>query len=140
MERRFEAEVREFHEALARWLLGTPARDAEGFSGLADVIAEDFMLISPRGVVDRAAPLMAAIEGAHGVHSGVLFALRIEHCRLRFADGSHCLGTYEEWQERAGVTTARLATVLFRVRAGRRHGLEWLHLHETWLAGHAPLA
>ena len=138
MEQRFEAEVREFHDALTGWFSGTLARTEQGFSGLADVIAEDFVLISPRGVIDQAAPLMAGIEGAHGVQSGVAFSIRTENHMLRFADGSHCLGTYEEWQEREGVTTARLATVLFRVRAELRHGLEWLHLHETWLKDHAP--
>ncbi len=139
MEQQFEAEIREFHEALTGWFSGTLPRTEQGFSGLADVIAEDFTLISPRGVVDQAAPLMAEIEGAHGVQSGVAFSIRIENCRLRFADQSHCLGTYEEWQVRESVTTARLSTVLFRVRADRRHGLEWLHLHETWLEGHAPV-
>lgn len=138
MERRFEAEIREFHHVLNGWFSGTLERTKQGLSGLANVIAEDFILISPRGVIDRAAPLMAEIEAAHGVQSGVAFSIRIDDCRLRFADGRHCLATYEEWQQREGVTTARLATVLFRVRAGTRHGLEWLHLHETWLEGHAP--
>lgn len=138
MERQFEAEIRAFHDALTEWFSGTPARTEQGFSGLADVIAEDFVLISPRGVVDRAAKLMARIEGAHGVQSGVAFSIRTERHEVRFADARHCLGTYEEWQEREGVTTARLATVLFRARDDRRHGLEWLHLHETWLEGHAP--
>ena len=138
MEQQFEAEVRAFHAALTGWFSGTLARDGQGFSGLADVIAEDFVLISPRGVVDQAAPLMAQIEGAHGVQSGVAFSIRTENHQVRFADDSHCLGTYEEWQEREGVTSARLSTVLFRVREDRRHGLEWLHLHETWLKGYAP--
>ncbi len=137
-EQQFEAEVRAFHDALTGWFTGTVARTEQGFSALADVIAEDFVLISPRGVVDRAAPLMSRIEGAHGVEAPGAFAIRIENCDLRVADGSHCLGTYEEWQQRDGVTTSRLSTVLFRVRDDRRHGLEWLHLHETWLEGHAP--
>ena len=137
-EQQFEAEVRAFHDALTGWFTGALERSERGFSGLADVIADDFVLISPRGVVDRAAPLMARIEGAYGVQAGVAFAIRIESCELRFADDSHCLGTYEEWQQRDGATTARLSTVVFRVRDDRRHGLEWLHLHETWLEGHAP--
>ena len=138
MEQQFEAEIREFHDALTLWFSGALPRTEQGFSGLAGVIAEDFVLISPRGVVDRAASLMAGIEGAHGVQSGMAFSIRTESHDLRFADGSHCLGTYEEWQERDGVITARLATVLFRLREDRRNGLEWLHLHETWLEDHAP--
>lgn len=137
MEHQFEAEIREFHEALVGWFSGTLPPTEQGLSGLADVIAEDFTLISPCGVVDQAAPLMAQIEGAHGVQSGIRFSIRIENCWLRFADGPHCMGTYEERQEREGATTVRLSTVLFQVRADRRNGLKWPHLHETWLEGHA---
>jgi len=135
----FEAEIREFHEELVGWFSGTLPRTEQGFSGLADVIAEDFTLISPRGVVDQAEPLMAQIEGAHGVQSVVQFSTRIQNCRLIFTDKKYCLATYEAWQEREGATTVRLSTVLFRVRAGLRNGFEWLHLHETWLKGHAPV-
>ena len=138
MEHQFEAEIWEFHEALVGWFSGTLPRTEQGFSGLADVIAEDFTLISPRGGVDKAAPLMAQIEKAHGVQSVDLFSIKIQNCRLIFADEAHCLGTYEERQERKGAPTVRLSTVLFRVRADRRNGREWLHLHETWLKGHAP--
>ena len=49
------------------------------------------------------------------------------------------MGTYEERQEREGATTVRLSTVLFQVRADRRNGLKWPHLHETWLEGHATV-
>ena len=61
MEQQFESEIKEFHEALTGWFSGTLPRTEQDFSGLADVIAEDFTLISPRGVVDQAAPLMAEI-------------------------------------------------------------------------------
>ena len=138
MNPRFEAEIREFHDDLADWFTGKSPKTDAGYAGLAGVIADDFMLISPSGMVAEASPLMARIEGAHGVHSGVQFALRIENCRLRVASAPYCLGTYEEWHERDGATTARLSTVLFRANPDLRHGLEWFHLHETWLDGHAP--
>ena len=93
MGHQFEAEIREFHEALVRWFSGTLPRTEHGFSGHTDVIAEDFTLILPCGVVDQAAPLMAQIEGAHGVQSVVRFIIRIQNCRLVFAVGTHFLGT-----------------------------------------------
>ncbi len=138
MNQRFEAEIREFHDALTDWFTGKSPRTVEGYSAVSDVIAEDFLLISPAGVVTEGTPLTARIEGAHGVQSDVPFSIRIENCRLRVADASYCLGTYEEWNERDGATTARLSTALLRANADLRHGLEWLHLHETWLDGHAP--
>jgi hypothetical protein len=138
MEAQFEAEVREFHVALEDWFSGRLPREPDAYAALTDVIPDDFVLISPRGAVGEGRKLMDQIEGAHGVQSGVPFAIRIENCRLRVAEGGYCLGTYEEWQTRDGATTARLSTVLFRANPALRHGLEWLHLHETWLEGQAP--
>ena len=37
------------------------------------------------------------------------------------------------WQVIAGVHTRRQSSVLFGARASAPHGIEWLHLHETWL-------
>ena len=72
----------------------------QGIFGFADVIAEEFNLISLRGVIDQAGPLLVPTEGPQGIWSGIRFSIRIQNCRLRFADGMHCPGTYEEWHER----------------------------------------
>jgi hypothetical protein len=138
MEKQFEAEVIDFHDDLTGWFTGALAKTDEAFAALDDVIAADFTIISPRGTVDEGAAVMGFIKGAHGIQAGIDFSIRIENCRMRFADGGLCLGTYEEWQEREGVTTSRLSTVLFRLRPELRHGLEWVHLHETWNKGYAP--
>lgn len=140
MEREFEAEVRAFHDDLADWFAGRLEHTEAGFAALADVIPDDFVLISPRGTVGEGRALMAGIEKAHGAHAGVPFSMRIGNCRCRVVEGGYCLGTYEAWEERDGAKTARLATVLLRANPAMRHGLEWLHLHETWLDGHAPEA
>jgi hypothetical protein len=52
--------------------------------------------------------------------------------------GDILLVTYEEWQQSGDQTTARLSTALFRDKPDAPNGLEWLHVHETWLPDRAP--
>ena len=54
--------------------------------------------------------------------------------------GDRALVMYEEWHSLKGEESARLSTVLFEKRAGAPNGVAWLHVHETWLPGHAPAA
>ena len=140
MDDSFAAEIGDLHRVLEDWLGGVAPRTADAYRGFSDAIADDFIIIAPDGSVTARDPVVARIEALHGIHAGPQnsFRIRIENCALRIDNGPYCLGTYEEWQDLAGRTTARLSTVLFRRRAGARNGLEWVHLHETWLPGHAP--
>jgi hypothetical protein len=54
----------------------------------------------------------------------------------RFAtrtEGALCLVTYEEWQHLSGTASGRISSAWFRARSDTPHGVEWLHVHETWL-------
>lgn len=135
----FEAEIRDLHAVLQGWLGGGLARTAANFAGFADCIAADFVIVSPDGTATSAGPVIDGLKAAHGRH-GAGFRIRIENCVSRFDSGDYWLGTYEEWQDFPGWTTARISTVLLRRRDGARNGLEWAHLHETWMPGHAPPA
>lgn len=137
----FEAEVRALHVVIENWLAGRVTKDAESLAPFSAALAPDFMIISPRGTATERDALLAEFETAHASRKDVSpeFRIRIENCRLRFSDEHTCLGTYEEWQQGGTTSTARLSTVLFRRDAGARNGLLWQHLHETWLAGHAPV-
>ncbi len=43
-------------------------------------------------------------------------------------------------QARSGETTGRRASAHLRRKDGTPNGVEWLHLHETWLPELAPKA
>ena len=57
----------------------------------------------------------------------------IENFEVRAVVGDVAVVSYEEWQEIAGQPRGRISSGVFRVRAGTPNGVEWLHLHETWL-------
>ena len=140
MDEQFEAEVRDMHLFLARWFSGDLPRSPESFAEFTKILAGAFELVSPNGTVRVRERLISDIESAHGCNAGTAksFRIWIENCRLRFSTDGYCLGTYEEWQAVAGATTGRISTVLFGHSTDGRHGLEWLHLHETWILGHEP--
>lgn len=42
--------------------------------------------------------------------------------------------TYEEWQDTGQGERGRISSVLFRRRERAPNGVEWLHVHETWIS------
>lgn len=93
-----------------------------------DALGDEFVLVSPRGVIDEREELLDSIRDAHGKRSG--FEIEIEDVQVRHQFGDVIVATYQEWQESSADTTGRLSTVVFR-REGSK--LRWLHVHETWL-------
>ena len=61
------------------------------------------------------------------------FRIWIESFQPRLVAGNLALVTYEEWQEVEGRVTGRLSSALFREMETAPKGVEWLHVHETWL-------
>jgi hypothetical protein len=145
MEQACEAEVRELHEFLVEWMTGVLPRTPEAYERFAKVIADDFVIINPGGALTERTSLIDDLEAAYGVHAeppnpdrGNIgepkdFRIWIENCRCRHQEGGLSLVTYEEWQQMSGAVTGRLSTALFRSCGGTPNGVEWLHLHETWL-------
>jgi len=130
-------EVLDLHRFLVGWLTGAlPPSDAV-FARFYDVMAPDFVIINPRGVVSARDALCAELRAAHGVHGGPrkAFSIRIDDALSRPISDSHAIVTYQEWQELGGQTSARISTALFRAKNATPNGVEWMHLHETWLPG-----
>ncbi len=130
------AEVAGLHRFFVGWMTGAVARDATTFARFTDVVADGFALIGPGGTVSEREPLIAELEAAHGGRPA--FDIWIVDCRRRWTADDLCLITYEEWQRIGETKTGRLATALFRRRATAPNGVEWLHVHETWLPVAAP--
>ena len=128
-------EITELHRFFVDWMTGALPRSADAFARVADALADDMTMINPEGEVMACPPLLTALDGAHAVFKepGQTFRIWIENYDCRFVSGDLCLATYEEWQDRSGEVKGRLSTVLFRRRAGAPNGVEWLHVHETWL-------
>lgn len=134
---RCEREVRDLHEFFAGWLAGDSPDDDETFDRIRTVLGEEFEITGPSGETSDRAAILDGLRASHG-QEGEGFEIRIENVRPRFAFEDHCLLTYEEHQRAGDEETARLSTVLFGATDDAPHGVEWLHLQETWLPGGAP--
>lgn len=125
----FEAEVRGLHAFFGRWYAGTAAPSE--FSRL-DVLAETFLMIGPDGRTANVVEVRDMIRASYGLRP---IAFTIKNVSVR-PDAP--VGTYEEWQTASGVTTGRLSTAVMEPDPRQPNGLQWVHLHETWLPDARP--
>lgn len=143
MEKDCIAEIHGLHVFFVDWLSGALANTGREFDRCAGALAEGFVLIGPHGQATTRETLLGRLEGAHGMHAGAdpPFAIRIGNPRLLRQWPDHALLTYQEWQDGARGTkgtTGRISTALFVRDGSAPAGAAWLHLHETWIDGHAP--
>lgn len=132
MKNRCEKEIIELHQFFQDWFSGAVPNTDEQFTRAADVLDEGFVIISPDGTLTEGAPLLAGIRQGHGTRPN--FRIWVEDFRFHRQDNYIALTTYQEWAKIGEETTARISTALFREKAGNPNGVEWLHVHETWLA------
>ncbi len=122
-------EVVELHQFFEDWFNGQiGADDFDRFSG---VLAQDFTMIGPDGRLTHSQPLLEALGEAGGSKNGL--QIWIENTVVLTRSGDLTLAVYEECQDLQGKKNRRRSTVLFRDKPVNPNGLEWIHVHETWL-------
>jgi hypothetical protein len=124
-------EVVALHRVIESWLTGSAPRTREAFARFADALADEFVIVHPSGAAESKSDIVAALWNAHGAN-GDGFSIEIRNVTCRVEADPWCVLTYEEWQH-DDETTARISTVVF-LRSDTAIGVEWVHLHETWLA------
>lgn len=129
-----EDEVLGLHRFFERWFSGRC--DPEEIGRLSGVLSERFLMVTTAGETFDRRSLVASLYQRHGSQPppAGAYAIEIRNLKERFRAGGHCLVTYEEWQQVDGESRGRLSSALFRERSDAPHGVEWVHLHETWLA------
>ena len=127
-------EVVQLHEFFEGWLGGGLANTEANFERLTAVMSPDFRIISPEGTVTDYESLLAGLRQGHNARPG--FRLWVKQVEGRLLAPDLALVTYEEWQEIEGVMNARVSTAVFRQKPTAPNGVEWLHVHETWLPVH----
>jgi hypothetical protein len=129
-----EQEVIDFHQALQGWLGGTTANTDKAYAPIENALAANFTYTLPDGVsVDKAATV-GELRRAYGAH-GQDFRIWIQAFRVIASTDTICVVDYEEWQRIAdGSITGRSSTAVFSSNDNKRRQVEWLHVHETWLA------
>ena len=130
----FHREIVELHQFFEDWFTGRLPKTDNAYARFTQVIAEGFTIIGPDGKSNNRAVLLDNLFAAHEQQPNTSIWIKNAQLRQQWAD--NLVVTYEEWQASGDSQTARLSTVVFRQQEGTPNGLEWLHVHETWLPGH----
>ena len=130
-----EREVVELHQFLEDWFNGVLPPNEQAFRRFADVMAPQFVLISPSGELADRQEVIDRLREAFGIWRRTSRPGRIwiENLRVRHQVGNQALVLYEEWQEIDGEPRGRLSTAVLQMAESAPNGVEWYPLHEVWL-------
>lgn len=129
---RCRKEVAELHEFFQQWFKGDLPDTDEAFERFPSVINESFHIVSPSGRITPAEQIIPAVRSAH--NSGEILIWIDNHTHMMTL-GDVALVTFEESQSRDDDTRVLFSSALLREKEGTLNGLEWLHVHETWMPG-----
>ncbi len=125
-------EICELHDFFQGWFRGTLDDNEVNFQRFADVMDTQFTIVGPNGVLAARPALLEGLRAAY--HKQPDIRIWTQNHRMLQQRGEFLLCTYEEWQETARATTARLSSVWFQQQDIAPQGLVWLHVHETWIS------
>jgi hypothetical protein len=124
-------EIEEVHRFFQEWFAGRLPREA---FDRVDVLAEDFRIVWPDGSLTTRVELLERLQSAYGSRAEAPLTIEIDRIELREVGPALWLATYEEWHGSETERQGRLSSAVLRLKAeGTPHGVEWLHVHETWL-------
>ena len=127
----YAAEIRDLHQFFQDWFSGAIAQTEANFARVTTALNENFTLIGPDGTLAEYATVIGWLRGGYGSRPN--FRLWTDKIVVRHQQDDLALATYEEWQTIDGQENVRLSTTLLRANTNAPGGVEWLHVHETWL-------
>ncbi len=125
------AEVIDFHRFFEAWYDAATA-DKTDFGRCELTFGQAFHMIPPTGRIFDCTETIELIRANRASFHGD-FSIEISDIRARFETADMIVVTYVEAQTRAGKYSRRQASALFTASSSAPNGVEWQHLHETWL-------
>jgi len=130
IEQSCRVEVAELHGFFADWFNGTAPDTDAAFSRFAVALAPGFTMVVPGGGTVTRNDVLEAVRTAHGSGTTTIWIKNHVH---RWSSADAALVGYEEWQTRDNATRGRASTALFVADPAGPNGVQWVHVHETWL-------
>ncbi|PDQ17505.1 hypothetical protein CN311_29640 [Mesorhizobium sanjuanii] len=128
---RASAEVVDLHRFFVDWFVEARA-DRADFDRFERVMGEGFRMVAPSGqILDRDA-VLHHVRSSRATCDGD-FAISIEDIRAGWQTSDTIVVCYIEAQKRAGKHSRRRSSAVFTTSSSAPNGVEWRHLHETWL-------
>ena len=128
---RASAEVIDLHRFFVDWFVVARA-DTVDFGRFEAVMGEGLTMIAPSGaILDRDAVVDRVRQSRATCDEG--FAISIEDIRPGWQADDMIVVLYVEAQLRGGKRSRRQSSAVFTTSSSAPNGVEWRHLHETWL-------
>ncbi len=128
---RASAEVIDLHRFFVDWFVVARA-DTVDFGRFEAVMGEGLTMIAPSGaILDRDAVVDHVRQSRATCDEG--FAISIEDIRPGWQADDMIVVLYVEAQLRGGKRSRRQSSAVFTTSSSAPNGVEWRHLHETWL-------
>ena len=128
---RARAEIVDLHHFFFEWYR-TVSADKTHFGRFESVIGDGFRMITPRGkILDSDA--VHYYDRANRATCGSDFLISTDDIRAGWESDDTIIVSYIEIQHRGGKHSRRQASAVFTTRSSAPNGVEWRHLHETWL-------
>lgn len=130
-EYKWHEEVAELHHFFQQWFRGEHPQTEQAFARFDGVLHPAFCIVPPTGHVMARAETLIGVKEGYGRSPNI--KIWVEDVTLRYHTPHFLIVTYHELQETAASSTKRLSTVTFQPDRAQPNGLEWLHVHETWV-------
>ncbi|TPN85575.1 DUF4440 domain-containing protein [Mesorhizobium sp. CU2] len=128
---RASAEVIDLHRFFVDWFVAARA-DAVDFDRFEAVMGEGLTMVAPSGaILDRDAVVDHVRQSRATCDDG--FGISIEDIRPGWQTDDMIVVLYVEAQLRGGKSSRRQSSAVFTRNSSAPNGVEWRHLHETWL-------
>ncbi|MBM7047274.1 hypothetical protein [Rhizobium lusitanum] len=125
------AEVLAFHRFFEEWYDAATAHGVD-FARCERTFGQAFHMIPPSGRLFSRAETIELIRANRATYRGD-FTIEITDISAGFETADTIVLTYVEAQWRAGKHSRRQASALLTASSSAPDGVEWQHLHETWL-------
>lgn len=124
-------EIETLHDFFVDWYAARIPKHE--FVRMERAIAPGFEMVTPDGVRCERSAVLEAVRESYGRDDPGEFDIEIQNVELIERLDGHALVRYEEWQTTADERTGRVSTVLLREESAAPGGLQWIHVHETWI-------
>ncbi|MBB4566680.1 hypothetical protein [Rhizobium leucaenae] len=129
---RAKVEIIDLHRCFSNWY-NSDDPDPADFSRFEKVLGEGFHIVTPDdGRIIERDSIISHVRANHSCFHGD-FIIEIEDIKPGWEAAGIIVVTYIEAQCRAGAWSRRRASALFTENSSMPNGVEWRHLHETWL-------
>lgn len=125
----WKQEIEDLHDHFGRYFRG----EVDSLERVAQVLADDFRIVSPAGKEDGRQATLDAIESGHGRDDSIVITTDGHELFLETDDVM--VAGYVERQRIQQNETSRLSTVVFRKDPDAPNGVVLVRVHETWEPG-----